>query len=647
MKISKLFLLGMLLVALCATAPIMAAQIGMAKETEIQIGDPDHPVDVYWIGQTIHYTLEVENTSSTQSMVIDISDIEPGGTPTVLLEDNITLSPGETWNSDYDYVVAAGDVVPHPIIPGVNIVINTLLATGLQGGIEVVNVNVTKTVQAVNPVIHIEKATNGADADDPTGPLIPVGGAVTWTYVVTNTGDVPLTGIVVTDDQGGVTPAYVSGDDGDNILQVTETWIYQATGTAAAGQYANIGTATGHYYGRTVNDTDPSHYFGANPVIHIEKATNGDDADLPTGPEISVGGAVTWTYVVTNPGNVPLTGIVVTDDQVGVTPAYVSGDDGDNILQVTETWIYQASGTAVEGQYANIGTATGHYDDTTVNDTDPSHYIGTLDNPGIDIEKATNGEDADGPYGPFIMVGDTVTWTYVVTNTGTGDVPLTSVVVIDDNGTPLDDTDDIYPTYISGDGGVIGVLEVGEIWLYEATGTAAAGQYENIACVDALYEQESVGDCDPSHYYGVVCYSETAFGLNDSLSPACLIDLDHKANIWGWTHGPIAAGGTYTFGLWAGAAHCETDNGTYAGTVTIHYTGAGADITYNLEPDFEIVEEHVYIGSTELPQVTKGKKTVPTVAPGQYYITNGLTGNIYIIYHCVVEWCDYPVELVQ
>jgi len=38
--------------------------------------------------------------------------------------------------------------------------------------------------------------------------------------------------------------------------------------------------------------------------------------------------------------------------------------------------------------------------------------------PGIEIEKATNGQDADSPPGPYIPVGDSVTWTYVVTNTG-------------------------------------------------------------------------------------------------------------------------------------------------------------------------------------------------------------------------------------
>ena len=45
---------------------------------------------------------------------------------------------------------------------------------------------------------------HGHDADDPTGPRIPVGGAVTWTYVVTNTGDVDLYDIRVRDNREGI-----------------------------------------------------------------------------------------------------------------------------------------------------------------------------------------------------------------------------------------------------------------------------------------------------------------------------------------------------------------------------------------------------------------------------------------------------------
>ena len=52
------------------------------------------------------------------------------------------------------------------------------------------------------PAIQIEKATNGSDADAPPGPSIPIGDPIAWTYRVTNTGNVTLSSLVVTDDRG-------------------------------------------------------------------------------------------------------------------------------------------------------------------------------------------------------------------------------------------------------------------------------------------------------------------------------------------------------------------------------------------------------------------------------------------------------------
>ena len=52
--------------------------------------------------------------------------------------------------------------------------------------------------------------------------------------------------MAVTDSDPSVHPAYQSGDANSNgKLDLGETWVYTATGTAIAGQYANTGTASG------------------------------------------------------------------------------------------------------------------------------------------------------------------------------------------------------------------------------------------------------------------------------------------------------------------------------------------------------------------------------------------------------------------
>jgi hypothetical protein len=256
------------------------------------------------------------------------------------------------------------------------------------------------------PAIDIEKYTNDVDADTPSGPFIPVGGDVTWDYIVTNPGRVALSNVVVNDNRLALNPVYVSGDlNGDGLLQVGETWLFRATGIAQAGQYANVGTVVGTSPKQeVVTDSDPSHYFGITTdetEINIEKATNGVDADLPTGPRIAVGGNVTWTYVVTNPNTIPLFNIVVTDNRTGVTPVYVSGDlNGDNVLQPSEVWTYRATGIAVSGQYSNIGSVSGvSAGGKVVTDTDPSHYFGFTRPPqDIDVDPegpATKPDDDD------------------------------------------------------------------------------------------------------------------------------------------------------------------------------------------------------------------------------------------------------------
>lgn len=374
------------------------------------------------------------------------------------------------------------------------------------------------------PGLDIEKATNGQDADQGPGPDVASGGAVRWTYVVTNTGDVDLTNVTVTDDQ--IDSAAIDCDGtGSNIiagpLAPGASFTCVADGIATEGQYENMGTVTGLDPAMVaIADEDPSHYFGAIPAIDIEKATNGQDADEPTGPNVTVGDDIRWTYVVTNTGNVPLTNVAVTDDQIDAADIDCNGT-GSNVvpgpLDPDSSFTCVATGTAVLGQYANVGTVSGTAPATIdvdgnsvpgvdVSDEDVSHYFG-IQQPTIDIEKATNGQDADTPTGPLVAVGDDVRWTYVVTNTGS--VPLTDVTVTDDQIADADvDCDD------TGGNVVAGPLAPGATFTCVATGEASLGQYANLGTVagtgpattDVEGEPvpgESVTDEDPSHYFGL------------------------------------------------------------------------------------------------------------------------------------------------
>ncbi|ADI74068.1 hypothetical protein Metev_1193 [Methanohalobium evestigatum Z-7303] len=129
----------------------------------------------------------------------------------------------------------------------------------------------TERVKSAN--ISIEKSTNGVDADTPKGPDVQIGTDVTWMYNVTNTGDIVLYNITLTDSKLGEINC------SDTTLDPGESIVCEVTGTAQKGQYSNIANVTGITPCETsVTDTDQSHYFGydhwagvptANPILLV------------------------------------------------------------------------------------------------------------------------------------------------------------------------------------------------------------------------------------------------------------------------------------------------------------------------------------------------------------------------------------------
>ena len=164
-------------------------------------------------------------------------------------------------------------------------------------------------------------------------------------------------------------------------------WTYSASSTVVAGQYTNVGKVTGSVSatGQSVSDTDPANYFRFGTALNIEKLINGQDADSTTGPILSAGGTATFTYQVTNTGNIAVGSIAVVDDNgtSGNTaddfnPTFTGGDTNSNgLLDLGETWTYGANRTVVAGQYTNIGkvTATVSATGQSVSDTDPANYF--------------------------------------------------------------------------------------------------------------------------------------------------------------------------------------------------------------------------------------------------------------------------------
>ena len=405
---------------------------------------------------------------------------------------------------------------------------------------------------ALLPDIDLEKATNGLDSDEPTGAFIPVDDNVTWTYTVRNTGNLILDNVTVVDDravpvtcpQTTLYPSFLdpASDDFipdhplfDETGSSTMTCTVDQAFAAQLGQYANVGSVTANpravpvadpnapavneTFPEEVSDDDPSHYFGAQPSIDLEKATNDVDADAAAdGPFIPVGGNVEWTYVIRNTGNTALLDVTLADSVETINGSTACDQEYPARLDPGDQMICIVEGEAEEGQYQNDSFAIGTPVDTNdqpypggnglivedVRDDDPSHYFGTR--PAIDVEKTTNSVQSDEPTGQVIPTDDGVTWTYTVVNMG--NVALANVTVSDDV------VGDVTASCVDGGGAAKPLpllLAVGEVVTCSATGTATAGQYANVVSAQGDPADESgtplagftpVMDDDPSHYLG-------------------------------------------------------------------------------------------------------------------------------------------------
>jgi uncharacterized repeat protein (TIGR01451 family) len=424
-------------------------------------------------GDQVNYTITVviDPENGDQSNVYNLVVTDPLGTPVYYSGDDGDgiLELGETWTYYMLYTVPAD--APDPLK-------NTATATGDdRDGDDVTDSDDHEIDLSFGPVIEIIKTANVTTAK--------VGDVIHYTIVVQHAPESdgsPIYNVVVIDNLGGTLTAVTkTGGDQDDVLEAGEVWTYEYERQVLSSDpdpLVNVANVTGEDNdGDEVTDEDDEEVpieYNPHPARHQDR----------TRRPAQVGETITYTIrCSTTP---PLTFEHIergVSDVLASPPWYVSGDDGDGILELGEIWTYSVTYTVQADDpdpLVNTAIATGEDedgDDVTDEDDEevPIEY-----NPLISIEKSSNVETA--------KVGDIIHYTIVVQHAPESDgSPISNVIVTDSLGGTL--------TSVTKTGGdQDDVLEAGEVWTYIYERQVLSGDPDPLVNVANVTGEDNDGD---------------------------------------------------------------------------------------------------------------------------------------------------------
>ena len=364
-------------------------------------------------GDVISYTFTVTNTGSVTLSGVTVTDplLTVSGGP-------ITLAPGASDSTTFTgtYAITQAD-----IDAGERDNLATAIGSPPAGGPVSDDDPHNEPVPAAPSIELIKSGSLDLGADGIANP----GDVISYTFTVTNTGNVTLSGVTVTDplltvSGGPITLAPGASDS------TTFTGTYAITqADIDAGERDNLATAIGSPpAGGPVSDDDPHNEpVPAAPSIELIKSGS---LDLGADGIANPGDVISYTFTVTNTGNVTLSGVTVTDPLLTVSGGPITLAPGASD-STTFTGTYAITQADIDaGERDNLATAIGSPPaGGPVSDDDP-HNEPVPAAPSIELIKSGSLDlGADGIANP----GDVISYTFTVTNTG--NVTLSGVTVTD------------------------------------------------------------------------------------------------------------------------------------------------------------------------------------------------------------------------
>ena len=235
---------------------------------------------------------------------------------------------------------------------------------------------------------------------------------IDYQIVVSNDGNVDLTGVSVADPllQGanGTLSGPVESLTADGILEVDETWTYTGDYTVQQADINDNGGGDGDIDNTATvssdelldEDDSEEQPITRDPQYSIDKTITGVDT-AGDGVINAAGDIIDYQIVVSNDGNVDLTGVSVADPLLQGANGTLSGPveslTADGILEVDETWTYTGDYTVQQADINDNGGGDGDIDNTaTVSsdellDEDDSEEQPITRDPQYSIDKTITG----------------------------------------------------------------------------------------------------------------------------------------------------------------------------------------------------------------------------------------------------------------